>query len=99
MACLVRLASAAEADDAAQDVFVKAFQSLAHFRSESSFETWILRIADNHCLDLLKARTRRRAESLEQLLEQDGPALEALMVRAESEEDPPLLPDERALLS
>jgi RNA polymerase sigma-70 factor (ECF subfamily) len=81
LACLTRLGSRAEADDAAQEVFVKAFQALPSFKKESSFLTWILRIAENHCLDLLRTRTRRRTESLEALLEEKGQALEGLLSR------------------
>lgn len=71
--CAALLQDATEADDAAQEVFLKAYRALGRFRNESSFSTWIHRIAHNHCLDVLKSRQRRRAESLDALLEQgDG---------------------------
>jgi RNA polymerase sigma factor (sigma-70 family) len=47
--------SAAEAEDAVQEAFVKAFYSLARFRGGSSFRPWLLRIVAN------EARNRRRS--------------------------------------
>jgi RNA polymerase sigma-70 factor (ECF subfamily) len=49
----------AEADEAVQDAFVKAFSHLASFREELPFEVWFTRILINGCLDRIKARTRR----------------------------------------
>jgi RNA polymerase sigma-70 factor (ECF subfamily) len=85
LACLVLLGNAPEADDAAQEVFLKAFQRLNTFRGESSFETWCLTIAEHHCLDLLRARTRHKTESLEALLEEKGDAFEGLLQRSRAE--------------
>lgn len=71
--CVGLLQDATEADDAAQEVFLKAYRALGRFRNESSFSTWLHRIAHNHCLDVFKARKRRSAESLDALLEKgDG---------------------------
>src|SRR6185369_7999643 len=49
----------AEADEAVQDAFVKAYQNLNSFREELPFEVWFTRILINGCLDRIKARTRR----------------------------------------
>ena len=62
------LGAADQADDAAQDIFVKAYERLPSFKEESSFGTWLYRLASNHCLDLLRARSRRKTESLESLV-------------------------------
>src|SRR5262245_29816498 len=43
-----------DAMDLAQEVFIKAFENLASFRWESSFKTWIYRIAMNHCINHVK---------------------------------------------
>ena len=43
-----------EARDIYQEVFLKVFCSLARFRQESRFETWLYRIATNICLDHLR---------------------------------------------
>src|SRR5688500_19393940 len=50
---------AAEADEAVQDSFVKAYSHLASFREELPFEVWFTRILINGCLDRIKARNRR----------------------------------------
>lgn len=50
---------AAEADEAVQDAFVKAYSHLDSFREELPFEVWFTRILINGCLDRIKARTRR----------------------------------------
>ena len=52
-------ATAAEADEAVQDAFVKAYSHLSSFREELPFEVWFTRILINGCLDRIKARTRR----------------------------------------
>src|SRR5215211_8430557 len=53
------LRDAAEADEAVQDAFMKAYTHLSSFREELPFEVWFTRILINGCLDRIKARTRR----------------------------------------
>jgi RNA polymerase sigma-70 factor (ECF subfamily) len=53
------LRDAADADEAVQDAFVKAYSHLSTFREELPFEVWFTRILINGCLDRIKARTRR----------------------------------------
>lgn len=50
------LHDAGEADCAAQESFLKAYQNLADFREGSTFETWLTRICINWCKDRLKRR-------------------------------------------
>jgi RNA polymerase sigma-70 factor, ECF subfamily len=45
-----------EADCAAQESFLKAYQNLGDFREGSTFETWLTRICINWCKDRLKRR-------------------------------------------
>lgn len=51
------LGKAAEAADATQESFIKAFKSLERFERRSSFSTWLMRIVTNTCLDKLRARS------------------------------------------
>jgi RNA polymerase sigma-70 factor, ECF subfamily len=53
------LREAADADEAVQDAFVKAYSHLSTFREELPFDVWFTRILINGCLDRIKARTRR----------------------------------------
>ncbi|NUM52822.1 MAG: sigma-70 family RNA polymerase sigma factor [Candidatus Hydrogenedentes bacterium] len=45
-----------EAWDISQEVFIKTHRSLARFRGDSSFKTWLMRITANQCKDYLKKR-------------------------------------------
>jgi len=48
----------ADAEDATQETFIKAYRGLRHFRCDSAFYTWLYRIASNCASNLLKARRR-----------------------------------------
>jgi RNA polymerase sigma-70 factor (ECF subfamily) len=48
-----------DAHDLAQDAFVKAWQALKNFKGDSSFFTWVYRIAVNTCLNHLTTRRNR----------------------------------------
>jgi RNA polymerase sigma-70 factor (ECF subfamily) len=48
-----------EAQDVAQDTFIKAYRALADFRGESAFYTWLYRIAINTAKNYLLSRSRR----------------------------------------
>ncbi len=48
-----------DASDAAQEVFIKIYKSIASFKGESSFTTWMYRICSNVCNDILRKRQRR----------------------------------------
>ena len=56
--------NAHDAEDLAQEAFVKAYQSLERFRSDEPFGPWIFRIVTNLSLDVVKHRTRFRHEEL-----------------------------------
>ncbi len=47
-----------EAEEIAQDTFVKAFRSLSKFKGDSKFSTWLYKIAYNLCIDNLKQKKR-----------------------------------------
>ena len=50
------------AEDAAQEVFIKAWRSLDSFRGESSERTWLMRIAVNTCRSMQRAAWFRRVD-------------------------------------
>lgn len=53
------LGNSADAEDAAQDIFIRVFRAMAHFNEESAFSTWLYRITTNVCLDVLRKRKRQ----------------------------------------
>ncbi|PIU40412.1 MAG: RNA polymerase subunit sigma-24 [Candidatus Omnitrophica bacterium CG07_land_8_20_14_0_80_50_8] len=76
--CTSLLNNASEAEDAAQEIFVKAYQALGSFHGDSKFSTWLYRIAANHCKDLLRKRSRQKTESLDALIERSGDEVQNL---------------------
>lgn len=63
--------NAQDAEDMAQEAFVKAYTSLPGFRGDSKFSVWLYRIVSNVCLDFLRRQNRRPASSLS-LEDEDG---------------------------
>src|SRR5262245_17691449 len=57
--------SAVEVEDLVQDTFLKAFSRLDTFQAQSSFYTWLYRIAVNTILDGLKRRGRSPVRAVE----------------------------------
>lgn len=62
--------SASEADDIAQEVFLKAFRALAQFEGRSQFFTWVYRMTVNRSLNSRRDRARRGEDTI------DDPRLE-----------------------
>ena len=56
-----------DANDLAQDAFIKGFQALRSFKGGSSFYTWVYRIAVNKTINFLKQRKNRAHLSLDDL--------------------------------
>ncbi len=61
------LGDSAEAEDAAQETFLRAYDKLATFQPERKFVNWLLSIASHYCIDRLRRRGRAPQLSL------DGP--------------------------
>ena len=82
------LGDAAEAEDAAQEAFVRAWLALPHFRGQARFGTWLYRIVTNLCCNRLPRLRRELAalgdgETPEVPDEQPGP--EGALVAGERE--------------
>ncbi len=54
--CYRLLGERTEAEDAAQEAFLKAYSHLRRYDTERPFKTWMLTIASNHCIDRLRKR-------------------------------------------
>lgn len=57
--CYKMMGNMPDAEDAAQEVFVKVFRFIQSFNNQSAFSTWLYRIASNVCLDLLRKAKRQ----------------------------------------
>jgi RNA polymerase sigma-70 factor (ECF subfamily) len=70
--------SAVEVEDIVQDTFLKAYRRLETFQRQSSFSTWLYRIAVNTALDFLKRAGRSPVQAVE------DPELSASPIRAQA---------------
>jgi RNA polymerase sigma-70 factor (ECF subfamily) len=69
--CRYLTGSVDDAQDLAQEVFVKAYFGLRTFRRDAAFGTWIQRIKVNHCLNFLRKRKKQS------FVDAEDPGLEA----------------------
>lgn len=76
--------SAEDAEDVAQEAFVRAHRALPRFRGDSKFSSWLYRIAVNRALTHLKRRTRR-PDTVEMTV---SPRVEAEVRSRRTSEDP-----------
>ena len=54
--CYRMLSDRVEAEDAAQEAFLRAYLNLQRYDPARSFKTWLLTIASNHCIDRIRRR-------------------------------------------
>jgi RNA polymerase sigma-70 factor (ECF subfamily) len=66
------LRQAQEAEDAAQEVFLKAYQNAGGFTPTGTVSAWLNRITANHCLNLLRSRNIKKEVSWEDLSSPSG---------------------------
>ncbi|MBS1108256.1 MAG: sigma-24 (FecI-like) [Anaeromyxobacteraceae bacterium] len=85
--CLRLLTDPEEARDAAQEAFTRAYASLESYDLEQAFAPWVLRIARNHCLDLLRRRIPARARVELDAEDEDGPPRELADTTSERADD------------
>jgi RNA polymerase sigma-70 factor (ECF subfamily) len=102
------LGDTVEAEDAAQEAFLRAYLNLDHYDMQRSFKTWVLSIASHYCIDLIRKR-RLSWLSLDDLLPGqmmaaiEDASVEALFLDGERERTVQdmlklVKPDERAII-
>lgn len=84
------LGNAQEAEDAAQETFLRAYSSLRQYQPEHKFSTWLFAIANHHCID----RLRKRRVSFVSI--DDNPVLENMSGDAPQPERQALLGEQSA---
>jgi RNA polymerase sigma-70 factor (ECF subfamily) len=58
-----------EAEEVAQDTFIKAFKNLSKFKGDSKFSTWLYKITYHNCLDRFKQHQKHyKTDSIENML-------------------------------
>lgn len=67
-----------DANDMAQEVFLKAYRAIGRFRGDSSFSTWLYRIAVNTCLNFRSSRKPEAEELSDTLQDRRAGALVAM---------------------
>jgi RNA polymerase sigma-70 factor (ECF subfamily) len=73
------LRNEADAEDAAQEAFLKAFRNLASFRGEAKFGTWLISITLNEARSRIRHRDTIKMESLDEPPDDQGHTLPALL--------------------
>ena len=72
-----------DAKDLTQEVFIKVFRKMAGFRSDSSFRTWLYRIATNHALNFLKRRPPTGSNASLDTLSDPAPSVTSVLEKEE----------------
>lgn len=76
-----------EAEEVAQDSFIKAFQSLSSYRGESKFSSWLYSIAYRKALDALRKNKKNNSlELIEEITEGDCSVIENALTYIEDKE-------------
>jgi len=75
-----------EAEDVAQDAFVKAYRALGSFRGDSAFYTWLYRIAVNTARNVMASRQRRPLDYEADLNESEQSAVDSRMRHTDTPE-------------
>jgi len=65
-----------EVEDLAQEIFFKAFRAIRSYNFQSSFATWVSRIAVNHCYDYLRKVRSSRLSYYSEMTEESARELE-----------------------
>lgn len=84
-----------EVEDLAQEIFIKAFRAIRSYNFQSSFITWLSRIATNHCYDYLRHERVSRVSFYWQMGENSQQQIES---NAESQPEQVLDHEEQTVL-
>jgi RNA polymerase sigma-70 factor (ECF subfamily) len=87
--CYRMLGNAQDAEDAAQETFLRAYQSLKRYDNNRPFSTWLLSIAAHYCIDQIRKR-RVQIVSVEELpvpdLPEPSPGMESNLSKKEEQQ-------------
>lgn len=78
---------AIEADDIAQEVWLRAFQKIDSFRGDAPFEHWLMRMTVHVCYDFLRGHQRNREQSFSELTDGETDWLERFAANPAQTED------------
>jgi RNA polymerase sigma-70 factor (ECF subfamily) len=81
------LRDSADAEDALQDAYLAAYQSLGSFRGEASLATWLSRVVANQCLARLRRQARR--DNIVPMVSMGGPDEQEVPVMPANDDDAP----------
>lgn len=104
--CYRMLGNAEEAEDAAQETFLRAYKAIRHYDPTRSFMTWLLSIASHYCIDLIR-RHHFQFISFEdspgEMIQDGSPSPEAMAWRHEDQQQiqvllQSLIPTDRAAI-
>jgi RNA polymerase sigma-70 factor (ECF subfamily) len=91
------LGNEAEAEDLAQETFVRVFQARQSYQPERKFTTWLFTIAANLARSQLRSRARRPTTSLDEKPIGDGASLGELLPADQASPAQTLLAEERVM--
>jgi RNA polymerase sigma-70 factor (ECF subfamily) len=72
-------------EEAAQEIFMKAFTELSSYEGRGSMEGWLTRVATNTCLNLLRSAKRRPQLTASDLTEAESSWVESILAQAATE--------------
>lgn len=86
------LGNANDAEDAAQETFLRAYSQMSKYRPDQKFATWLLSIAAHYCIDRLRRRSRLTWLSLDdqaltETLPSDAPEPDSELLRDEDQHE------------
>ena len=86
--CYRMLGSPNDAEDAAQEAFLRAYRAIKRFDPDRKFSTWVMSIASNYCIDQLRKK-RLFTLSLDEMpfldVSENGPGPEGRLINGEFE--------------